>query len=121
MANLIDLWLNDNALTGLIPPELGDLGNLESLNLGNNRLAGPIPPDLGNLASLRLLSLENNAGLAGALPLALASLSALEHFAWSGTGLCVPDDESFRAWLNAIESHAGTGVDCAVQSDQNTH
>ena len=38
-----------NQLRGAIPPELGNLVNLQSLNLANNQLTGEIPPELGNL------------------------------------------------------------------------
>ena len=35
------LWGND--LTGSIPPELGNLANMEILSLSDNELAGPDP------------------------------------------------------------------------------
>ena len=41
------LDLNDNALTGPIPGELGSLANLELLSLRGNELTGPIPGELG--------------------------------------------------------------------------
>lgn len=34
-------------------------------------------------------------------------------FHYYSTNLCVPADESFRAWLSAIDDHRGTDVDCA--------
>ena len=113
LASLERLWLGGNQLSGNIPAELGGLANLTLLSLSSNQLSGNIPAELGRLASLERLYLYNNFGLAGALPLALASLSALERFWYEGTGLCVPDDASFRAWLNAIQDHQGTDVDCA--------
>ena len=39
--------LTQSALTGIIPPELGDLANLEVLTLHYNRLSGSIPPGTG--------------------------------------------------------------------------
>ncbi|MYC92802.1 MAG: hypothetical protein F4X15_15175, partial [Gemmatimonadetes bacterium] len=36
-----------HGLTGQIPPELGNLDNLQELNLSWNNLTGPIPPELG--------------------------------------------------------------------------
>ncbi|MCY4647934.1 MAG: hypothetical protein OXE73_13795 [Gammaproteobacteria bacterium] len=42
-------WLNDNNLSGSIPPELGSLSSLHVLDLDENRLTGSIPPALGDL------------------------------------------------------------------------
>ncbi len=65
-------------LAGRIPPELGDLTNLETLSLDLNALSGPIPPELGGLANLRTLSLARNR-LTGSLPPELGDLTRLER------------------------------------------
>ena len=49
------LRLSDNGLEGSIPPELGDLSELEVLDLRENFLSGPLPAELGNLPTLRYL------------------------------------------------------------------
>ena len=67
-----------SGLTGRIPPELGDLANLETLSLDLNALSGPIPPELGRLANLRTLSLSRNR-LTGTLPTELGNLTRLER------------------------------------------
>ena len=36
LTNLINLYLQDNELTGSIPSEIGDLTNLQELNLSNS-------------------------------------------------------------------------------------
>ena len=71
------LSLGDNGLAGKIPPELGDLANLESLYLGHNGLTGEIPSELGNLASLQFLYLGDNR-LTGEIPSELGDLASLE-------------------------------------------
>ncbi|MCY4646403.1 MAG: Ig-like domain-containing protein, partial [Gammaproteobacteria bacterium] len=114
LSNLSLLHLDNNDLTGPIPAELGSLADLSSLYLNLNRLTGPLPPEFGNLANLESLRLSDNSKLAGALPLSLASLSALEEFWYNGTGLYAPDDESFRAWLNAIPDHQGNAADAQI-------
>ena len=53
----IDLYWN--ALTGILPPEIGDLANLQLLNLGANELTH-LPPEIGNLTNLEWLYLLEN-------------------------------------------------------------
>lgn len=64
-------------LAGRIPPELGDLTDLETLSLDSNELSGSIPPELGKLTNLRTLSLSRNR-LTGTLPPELGNLTRLE-------------------------------------------
>ena len=76
LANLELLWLSGNQLSGTIPVELGDLVSLQSLNLDDNLLNGSIPPELGNLANLELLWLSDNQ-LSGSIPPELGNLANL--------------------------------------------
>ena len=78
LANLEYLALFDNSLTGSIPPELGRLASLEALSLGGNLLEGTIPPELGNLAVLESLELAGN-HLTGRIPPELGNLTELER------------------------------------------
>ena len=59
--------LNSNKLNGPIPPEQGNLANLENLNVVNNRLSGAIPSQLGNLTNLYDVHLSRNQ-LSGCIP-----------------------------------------------------
>ena len=65
------MYLDDNALTGRVPPELGQLTNLQLLWLSTNELSGPIPSELGQLTNLQTLRLGNNQ-LTGCVPETLA-------------------------------------------------
>ena len=80
---VIQLVLNDNGLSGEIPPELGSLSNLRWLFLGDDALSGEIPAELGSL-NLRFLSLYRTA-LSGCMP------SSLEDRLDFHTGLTVLD------------------------------
>ena len=77
LANLEVLWLHENGLTGEIPPALGNLAFLEYLWLSHTGLTGEIPPELGNLADLQSLILSRN-GLTGEIPPELGNLANLE-------------------------------------------
>jgi hypothetical protein len=76
LSNLEILELHSNHLDGSIPPELGNLSNLSFLHLGYNQLSGSIPPEFGNLSRLRYLSLYENQ-LSGSIPPELGNLSSL--------------------------------------------
>ena len=71
------LRLDNNQLSGTIPPELGRLVHLEELFLHGNQFTGEIPRELGDLASLRRLKLGDNQ-LSGTLP---AELGDIPHSA----------------------------------------
>ena len=47
------LYLNNNQLTGEIPPELGNLSTWEGCSSTTNQLTGEIPPELGQLVNIR--------------------------------------------------------------------
>ena len=71
---------------GGIPPELGNLANLETLDLARNELNGGIPPELGNLVNLETLDLGRS-GLRGEIPLELGNLVNLTFLDLSGNML----------------------------------
>jgi hypothetical protein len=61
LGNLTELQILDlssNQLSSL-PPELGNLASLQTLDLSHNRLSS-LPPELGNLANLQTLNLSVN-------------------------------------------------------------
>ena len=93
LGNLRTLYLSGNDLSGAIPPELGDLGNLRTLYLSDNELSDAIPPDLGGLSNLRSLSLARNE-LSSAIPPALGNLGNLRTLYLSGNDLsgAIPPD-----------------------------
>ena len=75
--NTTNLSLQDNQLTGEIPPEIGNLTNLSHLYLQDNQLTGEIPPEIGNLINLTGLLLYDNQ-LTGTIPTEIGNLTNLE-------------------------------------------
>jgi Leucine-rich repeat (LRR) protein len=56
--NLQRLWLDSNQLSSL-PPEIGNLTNLQTLYLQENQLSS-LPSEIGNLTNLQTLYLQEN-------------------------------------------------------------
>ena len=96
---VVDLSLRENQLTGQIPPELGNLSNLQSLNLWGNQLTGEIPTELGSLSNLRSLYLEGNQ-LTGAIPNELENLADLRSLNLWGNQLT----GEIPRWLGSLSN-----------------
>ena len=80
---VIGLDLRGHRFRGTLPPEIGNLPDLESLRLsgpwrGARQLDGPIPPEIGKLSKLRVLQLES-LGVEGPIPPELGQLSGLRY------------------------------------------
>ena len=86
LKNLNFLGLSKNQLEGPIPPELENLTNLVGLDLHSNNLSGLIPPELGNLTNLKYLNLLSNQ-LEGTIPPELGNLSNLVNLYIGGSNL----------------------------------
>ncbi len=60
--------LEENQLSGSIPPEIGNLTSLGQLDLSNNQLSGSIPPEMDNLAREYFNLYLGNNQLSGNIP-----------------------------------------------------
>ena len=109
-------WLETPALEEWYGVTANALGRVVTLDLTRNGLTGELPASLGSLALMTALRVGGNA-LSGRLPLSLAHLLLVE-LQYPDTGLCVPAEASFRAWLNGISSHEGTSMECGLPSDR---
>lgn len=104
LISVSSLRLQRNKLTGYIPAEIGNIKSLSELELWGNDLSGGIPLEFGDLDSLKIISLAYNENMEGPIPRELANLGDLSKFDFRKTDLCVPEDESFQAWMNNISS-----------------
>lgn len=111
-----DNWLGDAPLADWYGVETDSLGLVSSLDLADNGLAGHLPGNLGDLSGLTTLRIGDNA-LSGPLPFSLPN-TPIEALEYANTDLCIPSDEEFRDWLDAIPQHSGTGVSCPPLSDR---
>ena len=111
---VLSLNLTTAGLTGVIPPELGDLSELRFLHLYGNDLSGRIPSELGRLSYLDTLDLGDNQ-LAGPIPPELGQLSRLVSLDISANQLTetVPDelgDLERLEWLVIAENDLSGSV-----------
>ncbi|KAF8032316.1 hypothetical protein BT93_D1281 [Corymbia citriodora subsp. variegata] len=90
LSGLQHLNLSGNELSGSLPVQLGDLGNLVDLDLSFNNLTGSVPSDLKGLRSLQRMLLGNNL-FGGPLPddlfsnLSQLQVVALRHNSFTGS------------------------------------
>ena len=109
---VVRIDLDSKGLSGIIPPEIGNLAALEWLSLGSNELTGPIPPEIGNLTALEWLSLGSNE-LTGPIPSEIGSLTSLESLWLYGnrlTGSIPPEIGNLTNLENlALSSNQLTG------------
>ena len=103
LPHLRGLSLSSNRLYGPIPVELGNLSELDALDMSGNQLAGPVPAELGDLAKLRTLSLGNNQ-LSGSIPAVLGNIGSLQTLFLSHNQLSgdIPEELGDLAQLNAL-------------------
>lgn len=83
-----EIQLGSNGLHGRIPPELGNLSDLQVLSMGyENYLSGQIPSELGSLTNLKVLWLSCLGNLNGKIPPELGNLSKLEELGLDNNSL----------------------------------
>ena len=89
LINLDTLSCGFCGFTGTIPPEIGNLINLTNLSIMWSGLTGSIPPEIGNLSNLNRLTLYSNL-LNGSIPSEIGNLTnlttlQLSHNQFTGT------------------------------------
>ncbi|KAL5198066.1 hypothetical protein ABZP36_001578 [Zizania latifolia] len=76
--NLNTLRLEENMITGVLPPELSKLTRLEILYIHTNNLTGEIPSEISNLTNLYHLTLARNQ-FWGHIPSEFGRMSKLQY------------------------------------------
>ena len=104
LTNLERVILNNNGLTGSIPPEIGNLTNLESLEVANNQLTGSIPSEIENLVNLTTVYLPDNQ-LTGDIPNEIWNLTNLEWIEISDNQLTGSIPSEIENLNNLVQLH----------------
>ena len=98
-------------LNGTLPPEIGDLVNLEVINISlNTQLVGVIPSEIGNLANLRYLLLQHN-NHTGSIPVTIGNLTNLRQLRllWNDLSGPIPATIGNLSNLDFLELDGGNG------------
>ncbi|NVO86802.1 DUF6443 domain-containing protein, partial [Hymenobacter terrestris] len=88
-ADLVQLHLNNNQLTGQLPPNLGNLSGISILDMNTNQLSGPLPASLSQLRTVYILGLAQNQ-FTGSLPQDIGNLTGAVIFNLSNNRLSGP-------------------------------
>ena len=107
------LDLSGFGLNGQLPSEIGDFTSLRMLNLGNNpNLTGSLPANLGNLGELRRF-LATETDLSGTLPGTMGNLTKLTELRLAGNRISGTIPEAWSG-MEALEIFEVSGT--AIQS-----
>ena len=80
---VIGVNLENNHLSGRLPPDLALLSNLKIFKLTQNNLTGTIPKSFGKLTQLKELNLKNN-NLSGSIPSEVGQMVSLVEIHLNG-------------------------------------
>ena len=94
LAELTDLRINSNKLTGELPETLFELTKLQKLYFQNDDLTGELSASLSNLTDLTELYLDRNKNLGGTLPEDIGKLTGLTGINISQTAIGGPIPQS---------------------------
>ncbi|XP_031504099.2 MDIS1-interacting receptor like kinase 2-like [Nymphaea colorata] len=99
---LLKMDLSNNQISGGIPFEIGRLTKLQELDLSSNNIQGPIPEELGNCDELILLKMSNNS-LSGTIPFQIGNLAQLQILLDLSNNMLLGSIPSQLGKLNRLE------------------
>eukprot|EP00526_Cylindrotheca_closterium_P004041 CAMPEP_0113645640 /NCGR_PEP_ID=MMETSP0017_2-20120614/24067_1 /TAXON_ID=2856 /ORGANISM="Cylindrotheca closterium" /LENGTH=1191 /DNA_ID=CAMNT_0000557407 /DNA_START=1 /DNA_END=3576 /DNA_ORIENTATION=- /assembly_acc=CAM_ASM_000147 len=133
---VVDISLDENGMSGVLPKELSRLSMMETLSLASNRISGSIPASLFTMKhlyslvlsnnqltgdipesrnkALQILNLSHNYKLTGQIPASLTQQTSLKHLALLGTNIggTIPEfaSESDIEFVALADSRIGGSI-----------
>lgn len=91
--NIVDIDLHQNSIGGTLPAEIGQLSKLLYFQIFENNISGIIPPEIGNLTKVEKLVLSDN-NFGGAIPTEIGQLTELVVLSLNDNSLSgdIPND-----------------------------
>ncbi|CAN4105672.1 unnamed protein product [Withania somnifera] len=116
-AQLTNISVLVNRLSGEIPKELGNISSLLYLNLESNQFSGSIPSELAKLIYLQTLILSSNQ-LVGEVPTSFSKLVNFKDFRINDNNFSGQIPDFIQNWkqLTKLEMHA-TGLEGPIPSN----
>ena len=105
------LRLPGNGLRGPLPPEIGNLRELETLDLADNSLTGALSGAITSLDALDTIGVSGNTDMHGPLPSRMIEMTGLKALQYADTDLCAPPSARFQAWIDGLDLADGTTCD----------
>jgi hypothetical protein len=118
LGNLSQLEILDlgySPISGSVPAELGYLYNLEKLVISGTQLSGTLPSEFGHMVKLKELWIGNGL-LSGPLPQTMTAMPYLELLEYEAP-LCEPGNAQFQVWLSHIAAYHnlyGSRITCGA-------
>ncbi|OMO92551.1 hypothetical protein COLO4_17487 [Corchorus olitorius] len=102
ICHVTQILIKGHNLTGILPPELGNLTHLQAIDFTRNYLNGSIPSSLSQLSSLTSFSALGNR-LSGSIPPEIGDISTLTELLLSANNFTGTIPESFRNLKNLTD------------------
>lgn len=104
---LVNLYLNNNALGGPILAGIGNSPSLQQLDLGSNNFENVLPISLYKLTYLNFLNIEGNNGISGLIATGISQMTDLEYLSFSNTTLRGDIPSSIGALTKLVDLRIG--------------
>lgn len=103
--------VDEIVVAGIKPFPTATNNHVTRLELSKNKLVGKLPEAIADLERLEQLDVSDNVLLRGPLPSKLMELEHLAGLDFSGTNLCVPNEE-YQTWLDTLKKVRSSGIRC---------